>query len=75
MVNTSAAFGNVSSFVAVDPGDITISVSNEGAVDVDRTIQVQQSRAYTILLAGLPNDPDPNKTAQIRYIENGTVTD
>lgn len=75
VLDGSAEFGEVSSFLAVEPGDISIRVSNEGAVDVNRTISLAQGKAYTVLLMGLPNDADPNKTVQIKFIENGTVTD
>jgi hypothetical protein len=71
----NAAFGNVSAFVPVTPGDVTINVTNEGAVNANRTISLAQHKAYTVLLAGLPNQTDSTKSVQIRFVENGTVTD
>jgi hypothetical protein len=35
---------------------------------------VDQQKAYTILLMGQPNQTDSTKAVQIRFIENGTVT-
>ncbi len=74
VINESAAFGEVSDFVAVDPGDVAVTVTNEGS-DVNRTISLSQTKAYTVLLMGLPNQTDTTKSVQIRFIENGTVTD
>jgi Domain of unknown function (DUF4397) len=75
VVNASAPFGQVSEFFAVNPGDVAVSVSNEGAANASRTISLSQHKAYTILLTGLPNQSDTTKAVQIRFIENGTVTD
>lgn len=73
IVSNNASFGQVSAFTAVTPGSITINVSN-GTV-ANRTITVAQQKAYTILLMGQPNQTDSTKAVQIRFIENGTVTD
>lgn len=75
LINDNAALGQVSPFVAVDPGDISVNISNEGGVAVNRTITVAQRKAYTILLSGLPNQTDSSRSVQIKFIENGTVTD
>ena len=75
VVDNTASFGQVSDFVGVNPGDITVSVNNESTVNANRTISLQQHKAYTILLMGLPNHADSAKAVQIRFIENGTVTD
>ncbi|HUC82631.1 MAG TPA: DUF4397 domain-containing protein [Flavisolibacter sp.] len=75
LFNSSAAFGDVSGFVAVNPGEVTVQVSNEGAVSANRTITLSQQKAYTVLLTGLPNQTDASKEVQIRFVENGTVTD
>ncbi len=75
LVNRSSAFGEVSPFLEVDPGNITFQVTNEGGVDVNRTISLTQTKAYTVLLMGSPNETDPAKIPQIKFIENGTVTD
>jgi hypothetical protein len=73
VVSTSASFGQVSPFIAVMPGSLNVNVSNETAVS--RTITVEQQKAYTILLMGQPGQTDSTKAVQIRFIQNGTVTD
>ncbi len=75
LVNTTAAFGKVSSFIPVTPGDVNISVDNDGSVNANRSITVAGQKAYTVLIMGLPNQTDSLKAVQIKFIENGTVTD
>jgi hypothetical protein len=75
VVNRSANFGEVSEFNGLTPGEITINVTNEGSQPVTRTISISQQKAYSILLTGLPNQADSSKAVQIKFIENGTVTD
>jgi hypothetical protein len=75
VVNNVAPFGQVSSFTAVDPGNVTINVINEGVPAVNRTVTLAGQKAYTVLITGLPNQADSARTVQIRFIENGTVTD
>ena len=74
VINDNIAFGGVSEFIAVEPGNLTVAVTNEGPVHVNRTLSLEQHKAYTILLMGLPNQSDTTRSVQIRYIENGTVT-
>jgi hypothetical protein len=71
--NTNEAFGQVSPFVEVTPGSLSVEVTGEGSVN--RTITVAGQKAYTILLMGMPNQTDTTKAVQIRFIENGTITD
>lgn len=73
VVSNTATPGQVSPFVAVTPGALNVSVTNE--TTASRTINVGQQKAYTILLMGQPNQSDTTKAVQIRFIENGTVTD
>ncbi len=73
IVSNTATTGHVSPFVAVTPGSLNVTVSNE--TTANRTINVAQQKAYTILLMGQPNQTDTTKAVQIRFIENGTVTD
>lgn len=73
VVNNSAIFGQVSPFIAVTPGSLSVNVSNESSAS--RTITVSQQKAYTILLMGQANQTDSTKAVQIRFIESGTVTD
>ena len=69
--NSTAAFASVSAFTAVNPGDVTIAVS-EGSVNASRTITVEPKKVYTVLLVSGASTADP---AQIKYIINGTLDD
>lgn len=73
VVSNNASLGEVSPFMAVAPGSLTINVSN--GTTASRTITVAQQKAYTILLMGASNETDSTKAVQIRFVENGTVTD
>jgi hypothetical protein len=73
--NNNVLFGQVSEFVPVTPGQLSINITNESAVNANRTISLEQHKAYTVLFMGLPNQTDSTKAVQIRFIENGTVTD
>lgn len=72
VINNSAPFGSVSDFKAVAPGDITIQVNNGSSINKSRTINIQDQKAYTVLLAGIPGSTG-NDSLQIRFIENGTL--
>lgn len=69
-----AHYAAVSQFTQVAPGQLTISISNEGSIQASRTITVEQKKAYTILLIGKPGETDAARTVQIKFIENGTLT-
>ena len=71
--SNSAAFGSVSNFSAVSPGNVTVQVSNGGNINKSRTISLDQQKVYTVLLAGTPGSTG-NDSLQIKYIENGTLT-
>jgi len=75
VVNDNAAYGVVSEFKAVTPGQVSITVKNNNGVDANRTITLEQKKVYTILLAGKPGATNENQKVQIRFITNGTVTD
>jgi hypothetical protein len=72
VVNNNAPYSSVSDFTAVTPGDVTIQVNNGGTINTSRTITLEQQKAYTVLLAGVPGSTG-NDSLQIRYIENGTL--
>jgi len=72
--NTVSSFGSVSPFTAVSPGDITIGASNESTISVTRTFSVESGKAYTALLLGDPASSDSTTALQIKYIENGTLS-
>lgn len=73
-VNEPAAFGRVSDFVAVTPGEIAVAIKNTGSIDVSRPITVQAGRLYTILLLGVPGATDEQKKVQIPFVENGVLS-
>jgi hypothetical protein len=73
VVNENAAYASVSEFKAATPGEVTITVTGAG-VNATRTITVAQKKIYTVLLTGVPGATDDSKV-QIRFIENGILTD
>lgn len=75
VVNENASFGKVSDFTQVTAGQVTVSIKNDNTINATRTIKLDELKAYTILLTGDPKATDSTKKVQIRYIENGTVTD
>ncbi len=75
VVNDNAAYGAVGEFKAVTPGSITIAVKNNNGVDANRSITIEQKKAYTVLLIGVPGATDEDKKVQIKFINNGTLAD
>ena len=73
VVNENAAFGTVSGFVAVPPGDITVDISSDASVSSNKVLTLEAKKIYTILLIGQPGATDAAKQVQIRYISNGTL--
>jgi len=73
VINNKASFASVSNFTAVTPGTVNIQVNNGSSINKSRTITLEQQKAYTVLLAGIPGSTG-NDSLQIRYIENGTFT-
>lgn len=74
LVNTNTSIGDVSSFTGIEPGDITINVSNDSTISANKTITLEKDKVYTLLLTGMPNSTDTSKAVKIHYITNGTVT-
>jgi hypothetical protein len=72
VVNEAASYKNVSSFVPVDPGSVTVSVTNGSNVDATRTITLEKQKVYTILLIGVPGGTG-DQAVQIKFVENGMV--
>jgi hypothetical protein len=72
VINSNASFGSVSDFQAVTPGDVTIQVNNGSTINKSRTINIEQQKAYTVLVAGITGSTG-NDSLQIRFIENGTL--
>jgi hypothetical protein len=75
VISESAAFGHVGEFTAVDPGEISVAVKQGSAVDASRNITVEAKQVYTILLQGVPGETGDAKKVQIKFVNNGTLTD
>lgn len=73
-VPTNAAFNTVSEFASMPTGELAITANNNNGVSLSRTITLEASKAYTILLIGHPTATDDTKKPQIKFIVNGTVT-
>lgn len=71
-INSNAGFAAVSGFSAVNAGDVTISVKNGGNISTDRTINLDERGAYTVLLVGMPGSTNAD-SVQIRYIYHGML--
>lgn len=73
VINLPSSYAYVSDFVAATPGSATITVSNGGTIQTNRTITLEQNKVYTVLLTGVPNGTG-DQAVQIKYIENGTIS-
>jgi hypothetical protein len=72
--NDNAAFTSVSNFKEVTPGDISVKVNDGSAINSNRTITVEKGKIYTILLVGKPAETDSTQAVQIKYIQNGVLS-
>ena len=72
LVNGPARYGTVSGFSAVTPGDLSVSLNNEGNINVSRNIQVEARKIYTLLLVGRPGSGET--PVSIKYVSNGTLS-
>ena len=73
-VSTNTHFGDVSDFIGVAPGDVTMNISNDSTISANKTVTLVKDQVYTFLLTGMPHATDTAKAVQIRYIINGTIT-
>lgn len=73
VVNRQAPYASVADFVAVAPGTVVIDINNNGNVDADRTLTLEQNKVYTVLLTGLPGTTPA--TEMIKFVTNGTLTE
>jgi hypothetical protein len=73
--NDNAAFATVSNFKEITPGDIFVKVNDESAINANRTITLEKGKIYTVLLVGKPAATDSTQAVQIKYIQNGQVSD
>lgn len=70
----TAGFATISGFAAVAPGDVAVSVSNEGSINANRTITLESKKVYTVLLQGIPGSTETDKAVQVKFVANGQVT-
>ena len=75
LLNEPSAYASVSSFTEVTPGKVAVNLTNGGNINVSRDIDVAERKAYTVLLLGKPGSTDSDKALQIRFIQNGTLSD
>lgn len=75
ILDAAAPFKSVSEFVAVNPGTVNISIAITGHdTDVTRDITVEAKKVYTVLLSEKPEYLDPLMPVEIKYIENGVLS-
>lgn len=74
IISANTPFSSVSRFTKVNTGNIIIGVNNGSTIAANRTIAVEDSKAYTILLTGIPGAVDTTKSVQIKFITNGKIT-
>ncbi|HMF70766.1 MAG TPA: DUF4397 domain-containing protein, partial [Flavitalea sp.] len=73
--NQAAAFASVSQFTEVAPGSVSINISNNGNINANRNIDLATGKAYTVLFIGKPGESNNEQAVQIKFIENGTLSD
>ena len=74
-IDELAGYADVSAFTPVSPGPLTIDVSNGSNIDTTRTFNVEAKRVYTILIVGAPDNSNPARVPQIKYVSNGLLPD
>ena len=72
-VEVAVSYKEVSNFLTVHPGDLSVELLRAGMASSQRTITLEPHKVYTVLLAGVPGHSGSD-SLQIRYITNGTVT-
>lgn len=72
-VPAQASFNTVSEFSSMPAGELKITANNGTGTALERTITVEGSKAYTILILGNPEATDDSKKPQIKFIVNGKV--
>lgn len=74
VITNSSKYATISDFKGVTPGDFSVSISNGSTINATRTVTLEKSKVYTVLLVGIPGQTDTTKSVQIKYISNGTLT-
>jgi hypothetical protein len=73
-VSENAHYKSVSQFVPVAPGQVMVSIDNGSSISSNRTITLEQQKAYTILMEGMPGSSDTSQAIQIKFIANGSLS-
>lgn len=73
-VTTNTHYGDVSDFIGIAPGDMTMNISNDSTISANKTVTLVKNQVYTFLLTGMTHATDTAKAVKIRYIVNGTLT-
>src|SRR5699024_11166109 len=55
LLSQEAAYGEVAPFTALDSGAVTISITDNNTINVERDVQLESQKAYTFLISGNPN--------------------
>jgi len=75
LFSEEAVYGEVSSFEKIPAGELIFNLTDGDEIDAERTVKLEEGRVYTFLLVGNPDNRDGTKEVQIRYIENGWLTE
>jgi hypothetical protein len=74
IISNNAVYSSITGFTSINAGNITIDVKNGTNIAANRTITVEERKAYTILLIGVPGATDSSKAVQIKFIQNATLS-
>lgn len=73
-VSENSHFKSVSQFVPVAPGQVTVNINNGTNISSTRNITLEQQKAYTVLMTGIPGSSDTTTAVQIKFITNGSLS-
>ena len=68
-----APYQEVSDFIPIKPQTVTVKVETGDETNVEREIQLEDRKVYTLLIVGDPESDEEWTEPQIRYIENGKL--
>lgn len=69
----SAPYQEVSEFIPVKTQEITAKLKTDDEIEVERKIELEDRKVYTLLIVGDPDSDEEWIQPQIRYIENGKL--
>lgn len=71
-LNESARFGKISSFVAVNAGNLSVQTTNFSNISTSLQALIEEKKVYTIILAGNPASANAD-SVQTKVISNGSL--